>query len=93
MKMVKGLTKPCELSETQVCFAESNVLTKYILPDYSPAVESGRVAGGRSKEGTTALCWPDMKTQCHPCGAALKSVHVDSFDVVNGFSGHIYEDF
>lgn len=33
-----------------------------------------------------------MKTQCHPCGAALKSVRVDSFEW-NGFSDHICEDF
>lgn len=37
MKMVKGLIKPCELSETQICFAESKILTKYIPSDYSPS--------------------------------------------------------
>lgn len=31
------LIKPFELSETQICFAESKVLTKYIPSDYSPS--------------------------------------------------------
>lgn len=62
MKMVKGLIKPCELSETQIVLQRvkfSPSIFPLIIP---PVVESVRVAGGRSREGTTALCWPNMET-------------------------------
>lgn len=51
MKMVKGLIQPCELSETQVCFAESKVLTKYTPSDYSQLWNLGvQLEEGAGKE-------------------------------------------